>query len=339
MSNNGCSLVTGGGGFIGTHLVNQLLAQGEKVKVLELADVSLPDDVEVIKGSVNDADTVRHALKGVQRLYHLAANPDLWAQDKRMFKQINYEGTCTVLSEAARADLEVLVYTSTESILTGRQQGPRPIDSSVKRELNDMPGPYCRSKFLAEQQAFQAAKDGLPVVIVSPTLPIGPGDRRITPPTRMILNFLNCKIPAYLDCKFNMVDVRDVARGHILAAQHGRAGERYILGNKNLTLGELLRMIEEITEVAMPKIRIPHWLALIVGTFSELTADYITHKPPNAPLTGVRLAARSMFFESEKAVRELGFKQSSIRQALLDQIEWLIKEGYVTRSSLLSKNI
>ncbi|SDY56840.1 hopanoid-associated sugar epimerase [Nitrosomonas sp. Nm58] len=332
MSNRGCSLVTGGGGFIGTHLVRQLLEQGEAVKVLELADVSLPSDVEVIQGSVNDADRVRRALKGVQRLYHLAANPNLWAQDKRLFKQVNYEGTCTVLSEAARADLEVVVYTSTESILTGRRQGDRPIDSSVMRELNEMPGPYCRSKFLAEQAAFKAAKGGLPVVIVSPTLPIGPGDRRITPPTRMILDFLNCKIPAYLDCKFNMVDVRDVARGHILAAQHGRPGERYILGNENLTLGNLLLMIEEITGLAMPKFRIPHWLALIVGVLSELTADYITRKPPQAPLTGVRLAARSMVFESDKAVQELGFKQTPIRQALVDQIEWLVKEGYVTRS-------
>ncbi|MCO6429154.1 hopanoid-associated sugar epimerase [Nitrosomonas communis] len=339
MSNRGCSLVTGGGGFIGAHLVRQLLEQGETVKVLELADTSLPSDVEVIQGSVNDVDTVRRALKGVQRLYHLAANPNLWAQDKHIFKQVNYQGTCTVLSEAARADLEVLVYTSTESILTSRRQGGDPIDSSVIRELNEMPGPYCRSKFLAEQAAFEAAKNGLPVVIVSPTLPIGPGDRRITPPTRMILNFLNCKIPAYLDCRFNMVDVRDVARGHILAAQHGRPGERYILGHENLTLGDLLRMIEEITGLAMPKLRIPHWVALIVGAFSELTADYITHASPKAPLTGVRLAARSMFFESDKAVQELGFKQSSLRQALIDQIEWLVKEGYVTRSLPLQQNV
>lgn len=339
MSNCGCSLVTGGGGFIGAHLVRQLLEQGEKVKVLELEDVSLPSDVEVIRGSVTDVDTVRSALKGVQRVYHLAANPDLWAQDKCLFKQVNYDGTCNVLSEAARADLEVLVYTSTESILTGKQQGDRPIDSSVRRELNEMPGPYCRSKFLAEQIAFKAARNGLPVVIVSPTLPIGPGDRRITPPTRMILNFLNYRIPAYLDCRFNMVDVRDVARGHILAARYGRPGERYILGNENLTLGNLLRLIEDITGLAMPKFRIPHWVALIVGVFSELTADYITYKPPKAPLTGVRLAARSMFFESNKAVQELGFKQNSLRQALSDQIEWLIKEGYVTRSLPLYKNI
>lgn len=336
--NRGCSLVTGGGGFIGLHLVRQLLERGETVKVLETADISLPSEVEVIRGSVNDAKTVRHALKDVQRCYHLAANPDLWARDKRVFQQINYEGTCTVLSEAARADLEVIVYTSTESILTGKHQNNRPIDSSVIRKLNEMPGPYCRSKFLAEQAAFKAAKDGLPVVIVSPTLPIGPGDRRITPPTQMILNFLNHKIPAYLDCRFNMVDVRDVAHGHILAAERGRPGERYILGNENLTLGDFLLLIEEITGLAMPKLRIPHWVAMMVGACSEFVADYITHKPPKAPLTGVRLAKRSMFFESDKAINELGFRQSPLRQALADQIAWLIEEGHVLRPLPLYQN-
>lgn len=337
MSDRGCSLVTGGGGFIGAHLVRQLLEQGETVKVLELVDVPLPSEVEVIRGSVNDVGAVRRALKGVQRCYHLAANPELWAQDKRVFQQLNYEGTSTVLSEAARADLEVLVYTSTESILTSKRED-NPINSSAMRELKEMPGPYCRSKFLAEQAAFKAARDGMPVVIVSPTLPVGPGDHRITPPTRMILDFLNHKIPAYLDCKFNMVDVRDVAHGHILAAQRGRPGERYILGNENLTLGDLLLLLEEITGLAMPKLRIPHWLALMVGVCSELAADYITHKPPKAPLTGVRLAGRSMFFESDKAINELGFRQSPLRQALTDQIEWLVKEGYVTRSLPLCQN-
>ncbi|CAE6517301.1 conserved hypothetical protein [Nitrosomonas nitrosa] len=336
--NRGCSLVTGGGGFIGLHLVRQLLERGEIVKVLETADISLPSEVEVIRGSVNDAKTVRHALKGVQRCYHLAANPDLWARDKRVFQQINYEGTCTVLSEAARADLEVIVYTSTESILTSKHQNNRPIDSSVIRKLSEMPGPYCRSKFLAEQAAFKAARDGLPVVIVSPTLPIGPGDRRITPPTQMILNFLNHKIPAYLDCRFNMVDVRDVAHGHILAAERGRPGERYILGNENLTLGEFLLLIEEITGLAMPKLRIPHWIAMMVGACSEFVADYITHKPPKAPLTGVRLAKRSMFFESDKAINELGFRQSPLRQALTDQIAWLVEEGHVMRPLPLYQN-
>ncbi len=332
MNNKTCSLVTGGGGFIGMHLVKQLLDQGEAVKVLEISDTIFPKEVEVIQGSITDVDTVRFALKGVDRLFHLAANPYLWAHNKKIFDQVNYEGTRVVLSEAKRANIKKVVHTSTESILSTRTSKNQPIHSSVIPILEDMPGPYCRSKFLAEQEAFKAAQEGLPVVIVSPTLPIGPGDRRLTPPTQMILNFLNHKIPAYLDCKLNVVDVRDVARGHILAAERGRPGERYILGNQNIQLSELLQLLEEISGLVMPKTKIPHWLALIFSVFSELTADYITRKPPQAPLTGVRLAGRSLFFESDKAVRELGFKQNSIRQALIDQVEWLLQEGYVTRS-------
>lgn len=331
MGNKTCSLVTGGGGFIGMHLVHQLLEQGETVKVLEISNAVFPKEVEVIRGSITDVNTVRHALEGVDRLFHLAANPYLWAHDKKTFEHVNFEGTRVVLSEAKRAKLKKVVHTSTESILSTRPSKNQPIHSSVVPILEDMPGPYCRSKFLAEQEAFKAAKEGLPVVIVSPTLPIGPGDRRLTPPTQMILNFLNHKTPAYLDCEFNVVDVRDVAQGHLLAAERGRPGERYILGNQNIRLSELLQLLEEISGLAMPKTKIPHWIALIFSVFSEFTADYITRKPPQAPLTGVRLAGRSLFFESDKAVRELGFKQSPIRQALVDQVNWLIQEGFVTR--------
>ena len=282
---------------------------------------------------------MRKALKGVQRLYHLAANPNLWAQRKSDFNLVNFEGTRTIFAEAAKQDLEVIVYTSTESILTGNARRDTLVDAAVVRKLSEMPGPYCRSKFLAEQEAFKAAKKGLPVVIVAPTLPIGPGDRWITPPTRMILDFLNAKTPAYLECGLNMVDVRDVAKGHILAAERGRIGERYILGNENLNLSELLGFIEEITGLAMPKVRIPYWLALISGVLSELTADYVTHQAPRAPLTGVRLARYPMFFNSEKAINELGFPQSSLRKALVDEIEWLLNNGLIVRRLPLLKEI
>lgn len=337
--NNRRSLVTGGGGFIGAHLVNQLLEQGETVRVLELPDVPLPSSVEVVRGSICDAGVVREALDDVQRLYHLAGNPNLWAVDKKDFQRVNYEGTCTIFKEAAKKDLEVVVYTSTESILTGSAQINAPVYSDVLRVLKEMPGPYCRSKFLAEQAAFQAASDGLPVVIVAPTLPIGPGDRLITPPTRMILDFLNVKTPAYYNCRFNLVDVRDIARGHILAAEHGRPGERYIFGHENMTLGELLQLLEEITGLAMPKLRVPYWVALSAGLVSEFTADFITHRPPKAPLTGVRLAKHPMYFNSDKAINDLGFPQSSLRQALVDEVQWLINEGLIKRSIPLQQEI
>lgn len=334
-----CSLVTGGGGFIGSHLVRQLLEQGETVRVLELPDVPLPSGVEVIRGSICDAGVVRSALKGAQRLYHLAANPNLWTQDKRDFRHVNFEGTLTVFSEAAKQNLEVIVYTSTESILANDNRRAALIDGSISHLQNETPGPYCHSKFLAEQAAFQAVRDGLPVVIVAPTLPIGPSDRLITPPTRMILDFLNIRTPAYLECEFNLVDVRDVAKGHILAAERGRPGERYILGHENITLSDLLRMIEEITGVVMPRQRIPYWLALMAGMASEFVADYVTHRAPRASLTGVRLARYPMHFSSEKAINELGFPQSPLRQALIDEIEWLYGKGLVVRELPLLQQV
>ena len=326
------SLVTGGGGFIGSHLVQQLLERGETVRALELPGVSLPSSIEVVRGSVCDADVVRNALKGVQRLYHLAANPSLWAQDKTEFKHVNFEGTRTVLDEAAKQDLEVIVYTSTESIVSGNTRRDGLVDVRDKRMLYEMPGPYCRSKFLAEQAALQAAENGLPVVVVAPTLPIGPGDRLITPPTRMILDFINVKTPAYLDCGLNLIDVRDIATGHIHAAEYGRPGERYILGNRNMRLGELLLLIEEITGLSMPKTRVPYWVALVAGAVSEFMADYVTRRPPRAPLTGVRLARYPMYFDSDKTVKELKLSQNSILQALTDEIQWLQSEGLITRS-------
>ena len=333
------SLVTGGGGFIGLHLVQQLLERGEKVRILELSDVSLPPDVEVVRGSVCDADTVKKALNGVDRLYHLAANSNLWAHDKKDFRRVNYEGTCTVLREAGKLNLEVIVHTSTESILTGKAPHETLVDAAVRKSIHDMPGPYCRSKFLAEQAAFQAAKDGLPVVIVAPALPIGPGDHKITPPTRMILDFINSQTPAYLECGFNLIDVRDVAAGHILAAEHGQHGKRYNLVNENITLGELLRMIESITGLGMPKVRMPYLLALAAGAISEFFADYVTHCQPRAPLTGVRLARYPMYFDGDKAVKELGLPQNSVYQALIDEIEWLVDQGFVKRQLPMQQRV
>lgn len=325
------SLVTGGGGFIGSHVVKFLQEEGDTVRVLELPDVPLSSSVEVVRGSICDNDIVRKALKGVHRVYHLAANPNLWTAKKSDFHRVNFGGTQTIFAEVAKQDIEVIVYTSTESISFGNARWYSPIDVAVKRTLKEMPGPYCRSKFLAEQEAFKAAERGLPVVVVAPTLPVGPGDRLITPPTRMILDFLNRNTPAYLDFGFNMVDVRDVAKGHILAAEKGQIGERYILGNENLTLGELLRRIEEITGLAMPKRRIPYWLALMTGGISEFIADYVTHRSPRATLTGVRLARNEMYFDSTKAVSELGFPQHSVRTALADEIEWLLNSGLIIR--------
>lgn len=325
-----CSLVTGGAGFIGRHLVRLLRGRGEQVRVLDLERLSL-DGVESIQGSILDRDTLRRALRGVDRVYHLAADPNLWASDKHHFDRVNHQGTRILLEEAARCDIERFVHTSTESILAGvgRRSDPMQtaIDGAHPLRLEDMPGPYCRSKYLAEQAALQACTQGLPVVVVNPTLPVGPEDIHITPPTRMLLGFLNRTTPAYLNSGFNLVDVRDVALGHFLAAERGRIGERYVLGGTNLMLGELLQMLRELTGIAMPRLRVPYCLALGAGLVSEFVADHLTRRPPVAPLAGVRLAASPMFFDSSKAKRELGFVPSPIRTALADAIEWLRETG------------
>lgn len=321
------SLVTGGGGFVGRHLVRLLHEQGEHVRVLDLAGAAgLPPDVEIVTGSILDAGKLRLAMAGADRVYHLAANPNLWARDPGTFMETNYRGTLAVLAAAAAANPERIVYTSTESILKSyRRPAADTLDETVSWTVDDMPGPYCRSKFLAEQAAIAAARDGQPVVIVNPTLPIGPGDSHLTPPTRMLLDFLSGKAPAYLDCVFNLVDVRTVALGHILAADKGRIGERYILGGRNIAVPDLLQLLGKLSGRRMPSLRIPYWLAWSTAAISE-TLSFVTKRPPVAPLTGVRLARTPMRFDSSKAIRELGLPVTPLDVSLADALAWFAEQ-------------
>lgn len=317
------SVVTGGSGFIGTHLVSNLLARGDEVRVLDLEPPRVHSPrLRHLSGSITDAARVREALQGAERVYHLAAIAGLWVRDKRQFTEVNQKGTECVLAEAARAGVDRVVHCSTESILKSRHRRGTPslINEAGDLSLDDMAGPYCRGKFLAEQAALQAAKRGQPVVVVNPTLPIGPGDHRLTPPARMLLGFLNGEHPAYLDSEFNMVDARDVAEGHVLAAERGRPGERYILGGQNIRMGELLALLESISGRPMPKRRVPYPVALGFAALSEFVADWITHRPPVAPLTGVRLAGSPMRFDNRKAREELGARFRPLRETLEDAL-------------------
>jgi dihydroflavonol-4-reductase len=244
-----------------------------------------------------------------------------------------------MLEAAQKADVQRFLYTSTESILKSCR-APRScnralIDESVRLTLEDMPGPYCRSKFLAEEAAREAAAGGLPVVIVNPTMPIGPGDHLLTPPSKMILGFLNGETPAYLDCEFNLVDARDIAAGQILAAEKGRVGERYILGNVNLKLGDLLEKLHRLTGLPMPRMRIPYELALVSALVSE-GISAVTRKPPMAPLTGVRLARTSMAFDSSKARDELGWSCRPLEESLREAIDWMSGRRLLRRQAALA---
>jgi dihydroflavonol-4-reductase len=329
------NLVTGGCGFIGRHLVEQLAARGERVRVLDLRPIAGSlEGVEQVVGSVTDPAAVARAMDGCERVFHLAANPNLWAPDPKSFDAVNHQGTRRVLDAAQKLGVQRLVYTSTESILKSyrapRQSVRALIDETVVLTLEDMPGPYCRSKFLAEEAAREAARGGLPVVIVNPTMPIGPGDDLLTPPSRMILGFLNGETPAYLDCEFNLVDARDVAAGQNLAAEKGRGGERYILGNVNLSLGALLAELQRLTGLPMPRTRIPYALALASALVSEGISN-VTKKPPVAPLTGVRLARTSMAFDCSKARTDLGWSCRTLEQSLRDAIRWMSGKGLLRR--------
>lgn len=325
------SLVTGGAGFIGQHVVTALLRRGDRVRVLDLKEPSKPlKQVEYVQGSITEPSTVRSAMCGVHRVFHLAAKAGLWAHRKNDFYSVNQMGARYVFQEAERAGVERIVHCSTESILKSfrRKEGDEPTNESVHLTLEDMPGDYCRAKFLAEQEALDAAARGVPVVVVNPTVPIGPGDATLTPPSRMLLGYLNGKYGAYLETHMNMVDARDVATGHLAADEKGRVGERYILGGTNLNLSVLLQELEAITGRPMPKKQVPYWLALGFSYFSETWAN-ITGKPPVAPITGVRLAASPMLFDNAKAVRELGVRFRPLRESLTDEIQWFHDAGYL----------
>ncbi len=323
------ALVTGGAGFVGGHVVRALLERGHAVRVIDLTpSPGLDGRADFIQGSVLDRPLLRQALDGVGWVFHLAANPNLWAPDKRSFAVTNVETVEVVLTEATAAGVQRIVHTSTESILVGRRyrRGDR-VDETSRPDLDDLFGPYCRSKMLGELAALRAAEQGAPVVVVNPTMPIGPGDHRMTPPTTMLKGFLNGDHPAYFDFEMNLVDVRDVAVGHILAAEHGAIGERYILGGSNLSMTDLLRLLGQVSGRPMPKRTIPYALALTVAAVSEFVADHITRRPPVAALTGVRLAGVGMSISADKAIAQLGYEPRPIEAALADATHWLAETG------------
>lgn len=322
-------LVTGGSGFLGSHVVNLLLQRGRRVRVLDIdPDPPTAAGVDRITGSVRDPAVVAAAMQGVERVFHIAGNPHLWAPRKDDFTKVNLGGTRIILAEAARQRVERLVYTSTAAILFRKRDRT---GSIIAPTLADMPGAYCRSKFLAEQEALAAAEAGMPVVIVNPTLPIGPGDRHLTPPTRMILDFINGATPAFMDCTLNMIHVEDVALGHLRAAEAGMIGQRYVLGGGTHRLVDILGLIQEITGVPMPRLRVPYAVALIAAAIGEAAADRMSGKPPRASREGVRLTRLPINADLGRPIVELGVTIRPLAQALMEAIRWLVEHGHVRR--------
>jgi dihydroflavonol-4-reductase len=319
------TVVTGGAGFIGSHLVERLVARGERVRVVERpgADTGhLPACVQVSRADIRERDAVRKALRGARHVYHLAANPNLWAPDPREFERINHQGTIHVLDAAIEAGAERIVHCSTESILTcARPTGP--IAEDVEITEADAVGPYCLSKLRAEVAARRRAEAGHPVLIANPTMPVGPGDRGLSPPTRLIRDFMRGALPARMDCTLNLIDVRDAAEGLARVAERGRPGRRYLLGGENLTLLDLLRALSDLTGVPVPRWRVPYAVGLAVAYLGEFYSSRITKRPPKATVTGVRLTRRTMHFDATRSLAELDLTPGPVRRALADAVVWL----------------
>ncbi|MCH8862296.1 MAG: NAD-dependent epimerase/dehydratase family protein [Proteobacteria bacterium] len=328
----GLSLVTGGAGFIGRHLVAQLTGAGVPVRVLDpLATAAdFPSGVEVIPGSVLDKVALDAALGGVRHVYHLAANAHLWARDRGSYAVINIEGTRALLQATRTHNPEKIVITSSETILRGwRDASPAPIsEDDPVPAIDAMAGPYTRSKLAQDALAREAARSGLPVIIVYPTVPVGPGDRAMTAPTRMTLDLLRGDTPAMLEARLNFIAVEDAARGHILAAEKGTSGGRYILGGQNMAIGEFLALLGDVSARPMPTRRIPWWLAALSARVMELGAA-ITGNALRASVEGVRLAKHQSFVDTARARNDLGFEAGSVGEALRRQIAWLDAEGHL----------
>lgn len=324
-------LVTGGTGFIGSHVVRALLERGEEVRCLVRPgrDHSNLDGlpVERVRGDLRDLHSIRRAVEGVSVVYHCAADYRLWAPDPAEIYRTNVGGTENVLEAAARAGTKRVVYTSSVGAL-GLESRGRPADERTPVREADMIGHYKRSKYQAERLAEAFAVRGLPVVVVNPSTPIGPMDRRPTPTGEIILDFLHGRAPAYVDSGLNLVDVRDVATGHILAATRGRIGDKYILGGTNLTLKELYDRLAEMTGRRSPRVRLPHCIPLALAAL-EAPVARLRRRPPRIPLEAVRMSKNRMFFSSDKAICDLGYAPRAIEPALEAAVTWFMQQGYV----------
>jgi dihydroflavonol-4-reductase len=323
--------VTGGTGFVGSHLVRLLSAQGETIRCLVRPESKLEVldgiDFEAFPGDLRQPASLLPFLDGCSVLYHVAADYRLWSPHPDDLYRSNVDGTKNILSAAQSAGVSRIVYTSTVGCL-GIPKDGTPGDENTPVRLEDMIGHYKRSKFLAEKCALDFANEGLPVVIVNPSTPVGPGDHKPTPTGKIIIDFINGRIPAFVDTGLNLIDVRDCAAGHILAAAKGRVGENYILGSKDLTLADILSALAQICHRPEPKLRVPYAVAYAAGALSTAWADLITHRPPGISLESVRMSRKMMFFSPRKAIQELELPQSQIELALSDAVAWFVQHGY-----------
>ena len=332
--------VTGASGFIGANLVHELTARGHSVKALLRPESDARGlygaEFRRVTGDILDRPLLEREMEGCEWCFHVAATYQLWMRNYAPMYETNVEGTRNVIETAAKVGCRKIVYTSTVGTigLPKKVNGKfTPTDETEKASEDQMSNDYKRSKLRAEGVAMDLfRKKGLPIIIVNPSAPVGPRDVKPTPTGQLIVDFLNRRMPAYLDTGLNWVHVRDVAAGHILAAEKGRYGDRYILGNAagNWTMREMLETLAEITGIPAPKMKVPYWVAHGAAQVNEMIS-LVTGRPPRAPLAGVRMAKYKMWFNPSKAIRELGLPQTPPKQALADAVAWFQKNGYVEK--------
>jgi dihydroflavonol-4-reductase len=329
--------LTGATGFIGWHVARALVARGDVLTCLcrPTSDRADLEDLDItwVVGDLCDKASLHRAIAGAEVLFHCAADYRLYARDPAELYRNNVEGTRNVLEAAAETGVRKVVYTS--SVGTLGLSGRAPANENARAGLDEMVGDYKRSKFLAERVVDEWVARGLPVVLVSPSTPVGERDAKPTPTGRIVVDFLQGRLPAYVDTGLNLVDVRDVAVGHLLAAERGRSGETYILGNRNMTLEELLELLGRLTQLPPPRLKLPHWIPLALAHLEEPLCRWLG-RDPRVPLDGVRMSRSLMFFDSSKAVQELGFPQSPIETALARALGWFIGHGYAPASEVQS---
>jgi dihydroflavonol-4-reductase len=345
------TLVTGAAGFLGSHIARQLLARGDSVRVLlrpsssNRAIAELP--LDYVTGDLRDAASLQRAMVGIRRVYHVAADYRLWAKNPQDIYESNVGGTKNLLSAARQAGVELLIYTSTVATIAVDRPGaaapgtPQNVSPSATHarvalpneftdaKLDEMVGHYKRSKWQAEKEVLDAAKNGLPAIVAMPTTPVGPWDWKPTPTGKIIVDFLNGKMPGYVQTGLNFVGVEDCAAGHLQVAERGKIGERYLLGAENLTLKELLDALAKLTGLPAPKLKIPHGVALSVA-YAETAFSRMVGREPQIPVEGVKIAQHMMFVDASRAQRELGFSPAPVAAALERAVRWYEANGYVS---------
>ena len=334
------SLVTGASGFVGSHVARLLVERGEHVCVLVRSQSSLRVleglPVEKVYGDLRDPQSLDRAVQGIDRVFHVAADYRLGASNPQEIYDANVTGTRNLLDAARRAGVKRIVVTSSVATIAVDRGNELPNEQTEAR-LEEMIGHYKRSKFMAEKEALRAASEGAPVVVVNPTTPVGPGDWKPTPTGRIIVDFLNGKMPAYVETGLNWVPVEDVAVGHWIAAERGRVGERYILGGRNMMLKEILDVLARISGRQSPRVRLPHAVAMAAG-YADQVFSRMLNRQPRIPLEGVRMARHKMFVDCSKAAQELGFQAGSVEAALERAVTWYGRNNYAQSNGAATAN-